>query len=81
MRKEFQSGQQVLLFNSRLKFLSRKLKSRWSKPFVITQVFPYGNVELSHQKKGNFKVNGQRLKPYFSGEVDKCKEITILKAP
>ena len=39
--------------------------------FVITQVFPYGNVELSHLEKGNFKVSGQRLKLYFSGEVDK----------
>ena len=37
-------------------------------------------MELAHPEKGNFKVNGQRLKPYFSGEVDKCKEITILKA-
>ena len=81
MRKEFQPGQQVLLFNSRLKLFSGKLESRWSGPFVITQVFPYGSVELSHPKKGNFKVNGQRLKLYFSGEVDKCKEITILKTP
>ena len=36
MRKEFQPRQQVLLFNSRLKLFLGKLKSRWSKPFVIT---------------------------------------------
>ena len=35
MRKEFQQGQQVLIFNSRLKLFPRKLKSRWSGPFVI----------------------------------------------
>ena len=28
VRKEFEPGQQVLLFNSRLKLLSQKLKSR-----------------------------------------------------
>ena len=55
----------MLLFNSRLKFFPRKLKSRWLGPFVITQVFPYGNVELTHPEKGTFKVNGQRVKPYF----------------
>ena len=57
-KKEFQPGQQVLIFNSRLNLFLGKLKSKWSEPFVITQVFPFGNVELSHPKKGNFKVNG-----------------------
>ena len=33
VRKEFESGQRVLLFNSRLKLFPRKLKSRWSGPF------------------------------------------------
>nr|GFA52143.1 hypothetical protein [Tanacetum cinerariifolium] len=43
----FNIGDRVLLFNSRLKILSGKLKSRWSGPFTISQVFPYGTVELS----------------------------------
>ncbi|GJR80870.1 reverse transcriptase domain-containing protein [Tanacetum coccineum] len=43
----FNVGVQALLFNSRLKIFSGKLKSRWSGPFTITQVFPYGTVELS----------------------------------
>ncbi|GJU23817.1 reverse transcriptase domain-containing protein [Tanacetum coccineum] len=43
----FNVGDQVLLFNSRLKMFSGKLKSRWSGPFTISQVFPYGTVELS----------------------------------
>ena len=51
---EFQSGQQVLLFNSRLKLFPGKLKSRWSSPFVTTQVFPYGSVELTHLEKRYF---------------------------
>ncbi|GJU64684.1 reverse transcriptase domain-containing protein [Tanacetum coccineum] len=43
----FNVGDQVLLFNSRLKMFSGKLKSRWSGPFTIAHVFPYGTVELS----------------------------------
>ncbi|GJV02902.1 putative reverse transcriptase domain-containing protein [Tanacetum coccineum] len=52
----FNVGDQVLLFNSRLKIFSGKLKSRWSEPFTITQVFPYGIVELSQNSRPNFKV-------------------------
>ncbi|GJZ87196.1 reverse transcriptase domain-containing protein [Tanacetum coccineum] len=33
--------------HSRLKILSGKLKTRWSGPFTITKVFPYGTIELS----------------------------------
>nr|GEX27425.1 reverse transcriptase domain-containing protein [Tanacetum cinerariifolium] len=43
----FNVGDQVLLFNSRLKIFSGKLKTRWSGPFTITQVFSYGTIELS----------------------------------
>ncbi|GKB39934.1 reverse transcriptase domain-containing protein, partial [Tanacetum coccineum] len=39
----FNVGDQVLLFNSRLKIFSGKLKSRWSGPFPVVQVLlPYG---------------------------------------
>ncbi|GJU92361.1 reverse transcriptase domain-containing protein [Tanacetum coccineum] len=62
-------GDRVLLFNSRLKIFSGKLKSRWSGPFTIVQVFPYGTVELSQNSGPNFKVNGHRLKHYFGGDV------------
>ncbi|GKA86790.1 reverse transcriptase domain-containing protein [Tanacetum coccineum] len=51
----FNIGDQVLLFNSRLKIFSGKLKSHWSRPFTITQVFPYGTVELSQNSRPNFK--------------------------
>nr|GEU99534.1 reverse transcriptase domain-containing protein [Tanacetum cinerariifolium] len=43
----FNVGDQVLLFNSRLKIFLGKLKTRWSGPFTVTQVFPYGTAELS----------------------------------
>nr|GFA86860.1 reverse transcriptase domain-containing protein [Tanacetum cinerariifolium] len=65
----FNVGDQVLLFNSRLKILSGKLKTRWSGPFTIVKVFPYGTVELSQADGPNFKVNGHRIKHYFGGDV------------
>nr|GEV47773.1 DNA-directed DNA polymerase [Tanacetum cinerariifolium] len=43
----FNVGDRVLLFNSRLKIFSGKLKTHWSGPFTITHVFPYGTVDLS----------------------------------
>nr|GEV66570.1 reverse transcriptase domain-containing protein [Tanacetum cinerariifolium] len=65
----FNVGDQVLLFKSRLKIFSRKLKTRWSGPFTIAQVFPYGTVELSQPGGLNFKVNGHRVKHYFGGDI------------
>ncbi|GKA86322.1 reverse transcriptase domain-containing protein [Tanacetum coccineum] len=43
----FNVGDRVLLFNSRLKIFSGKLKTRWSGPFTITKVFLYRTLELS----------------------------------
>nr|GEY25942.1 reverse transcriptase domain-containing protein [Tanacetum cinerariifolium] len=65
----FNVGDQVLLFNSRLKIFSGKLKTRWSRPFTIAQVFPYGSVDLSQPDGPNFKVNGHRVKHYFGGDI------------
>ncbi|GJR77377.1 reverse transcriptase domain-containing protein [Tanacetum coccineum] len=65
----FNVGDRVLLFNSRLKIFSRKLKTRWSGPFTITKVFPYGTIELSQPDGPNFKVNGHRVKHYFGGDL------------
>nr|GEW15883.1 DNA-directed DNA polymerase [Tanacetum cinerariifolium] len=65
----FNVGDRVLLFSSCLKIFSGKLKTRWSGPFTITKVFPYGTVELSQPDGPNFKVNGHRVKHYFRGDV------------
>ena len=45
-RKEFQVGQKVLLYNSRLRLMLSKLRSRWMVPFIVTNVFPFGVVEI-----------------------------------
>nr|GEW95739.1 reverse transcriptase domain-containing protein [Tanacetum cinerariifolium] len=65
----FNVGDRVLLFNSRLKIFLGKLKTRWTGPFTIAKVFPYGTVELSQTDGPNFKVNGHRLKHYFGGDI------------
>lgn len=64
--KTFSIGQKVLLFNSRLRLFPGKLRSKWIGPFVVTNVFPYGAVQIQSLKTGHeFKVNGHRLKPYY----------------
>nr|GEY41049.1 reverse transcriptase domain-containing protein [Tanacetum cinerariifolium] len=65
----FNVGDQVLLFNSRLKIFLGKLKTRWTGPFTVAHVFPYGTIELSQADGLNFKVNSHRLKHYFGGDI------------
>ncbi|KAG7599394.1 Ribonuclease H-like superfamily [Arabidopsis suecica] len=67
--KDFKAGDQVLLFNSRLKLFPGKLKSRWSGPFTIKEVLPFGAVSLFAKDGSEFKVNGQRLKKYLADSV------------
>ncbi|KAL5554123.1 hypothetical protein UlMin_041524 [Ulmus minor] len=76
--RNFEVGQQVLLFNSRLKLFPGKLKSRWSGPFIITQISPFGAVELEDKSGRRFKVNGQRVKQYWGEMVDRAKTTTLL---
>nr|GEY17445.1 reverse transcriptase domain-containing protein [Tanacetum cinerariifolium] len=64
----FNVGDQVLLFNSRLKIFSGKLKSRWSSSFTIAEIYPYGTAKLVHPDGCNFKVNCHRLKHYHEGD-------------
>nr|GEV41643.1 reverse transcriptase domain-containing protein [Tanacetum cinerariifolium] len=75
----FNVGDRVLLFNSRLKIFSGKLKTQWSGPFTITKVFPYGTVELSQPEGPNFKVNGHRVKHYFGGDIPQWIDPKFLK--
>ncbi|CAN6547343.1 unnamed protein product [Malus baccata var. baccata] len=64
--KTFAIGQKVLLFNSRLRLFPGKLRSKWVGPFIVTNVFPHGVVQIkSLRTQQEFKVNGHRLKPYY----------------
>ncbi|GKD50440.1 reverse transcriptase domain-containing protein [Tanacetum coccineum] len=65
----FNVGDRVFVFNSRLKIFSGELKTRWTGPFTVAQVFSYGTVKLSQTDGANFKVNGHSLKHYFGGDI------------
>ena len=41
-------GDLVLLFNSRLRLFPGKIKSKWTGPYLVTQLFPQGAVELEN---------------------------------
>nr|GFA19393.1 reverse transcriptase domain-containing protein [Tanacetum cinerariifolium] len=65
----FNVGDQVLLFNSRLKIFSGKVKSRWTGPFTIAEIYPYDTAKLIYPDGCNFKVNCHRLKHYYGGDL------------
>ncbi|XP_062103798.1 uncharacterized protein LOC133814911 [Humulus lupulus] len=63
-------------------FEEGKLKTRWSGPFLVVKVYPYGAVELHEEGSGReFKVNGQRIKHYWGGEVERNKCLISLDDP
>ncbi|XP_022873105.1 uncharacterized protein LOC111392056, partial [Olea europaea var. sylvestris] len=62
-RKAFFVGQKVFLFHLCLKLFLGKLHSRYIGPFVVTNVFPYGAVEIkSLQTEKEFKEKVAYLK-------------------
>nr|GFC12527.1 reverse transcriptase domain-containing protein [Tanacetum cinerariifolium] len=77
----FNVGDQVLLFNSRLKIFSGKLKSRWSGPFTISEIHPYGTAKLIHPDGCNFKMNCHRLKHYHGGDPPPLEILDVTTFP
>ena len=65
LRREFKAGDQILLFNSRLKLFPGKLKSKWSGPYTVVGSTTFGAVTLKTSNGEEFKANGQRLKQYL----------------
>ncbi|XP_072084558.1 uncharacterized protein [Arachis hypogaea] len=77
-RREFRAGDQVFLYNSRLRLMSGKLRSKWDGPYVVEKVEPYGVVHLSHPSSPTFfKVNAHCLKLYHGAKVKNNKELEI----
>ncbi|XP_009789162.2 uncharacterized protein [Nicotiana sylvestris] len=84
LKSEFKSSDLVLLFNSRLKLFSGKLKSKWSSPFKVVDVSPFGAVELeSEDGLRTFKVNVQRVKHYLGtdGEKHLVEQLALKDGP
>jgi transposase InsO family protein len=66
LRKTFDVGQNILLYNSRLHLFPGKLRSRQSGSFIVKHVYPYGAFDIENPKNDNvFKVNEHHLKVYF----------------
>ncbi|XP_073024248.1 uncharacterized protein [Primulina eburnea] len=80
VRRTFELGQQVLLYNSRLRLFPGKLKSRWTGPFIVEAVQPYRAIKLKCNDGRTFKVNGQRVKHYFGDEVRNMDNISLAKS-
>jgi len=71
----------VLLFSSGLKLFLRKLRSRWSGPFQVHKVYPYGEIEIFSEETRSFKLNGQRLKVYNAREFVEVEATLALDDP
>ena len=67
-KREFNVGDYVLLYNSRLRFFAGKLLSKWEGPYVVEEVYRSGAIKINNTE-GNCPrvVNGQRIKHYISG--------------
>ncbi|RDX73479.1 hypothetical protein CR513_46913, partial [Mucuna pruriens] len=84
LRKDFYIDQKVLLSNSILKLITSKLRSRWDGPFVITNIFPHGVVQLKEEHTNRtFQVNGHQVKPFIEGPapIGEHTEIISLVEP
>ena len=46
MMREFKAGEQVLLYNSKLKLFPGKLKSRWNGPYTVVTSTTFGEITL-----------------------------------
>ncbi|KAI5410259.1 hypothetical protein KIW84_055669 [Lathyrus oleraceus] len=65
-----------------LKLFPGKLKSKWSGPFRVKEVKEYGAIVIEDmEKKESWTVNGQRLKVYLGGHVDRGSCAISLDAP
>ncbi|XP_013601086.1 PREDICTED: uncharacterized protein LOC106308468 [Brassica oleracea var. oleracea] len=76
LKREFKEGDQVLLYNYRLKLFPGKLKSRWSGPFKVKEVRPYGAIVLWSTDGRYLTVNGQKT-PTKKAKLSKGKAVAV----
>ncbi|XP_025664793.1 uncharacterized protein [Arachis hypogaea] len=77
-RREFRVGDLVLLYNSRLRLMPGKLRSRWEGPYRVEKAEPYGVFHLSHPSSATIlKVNGHHLKLYHREKMKSNKEVEV----
>ncbi|XP_052623834.1 uncharacterized protein LOC128129239 [Lactuca sativa] len=57
-------------------------RSRWMGPFVVTNVFDHGAIEIISEKIGkNFKVNSQLLKAFYEGFQVMNENVELVEVP
>jgi hypothetical protein len=83
-KKEFNPGDQVLLFNSKVRLFGHvKLRSKWERPYKVVNSPSHRAVTLQDDEGTLFKVNGQRLKIILepNKESEDLDEIDFLCFP
>ena len=73
-KPDFVVGDLVVLFNSRLRTFLRKIRSKWTDPLLITQVFSHGAFQLENKEGTGFKVNEKPIKINL-GHAEKANEV------
>jgi hypothetical protein len=82
LRRAFQVGELVFLFNSRLKLFSGKLRSRWTGPYQVQKIFDHGAVEIWSERTGAFTLNGHIVKHYRRDEpFEEGVNVSLSNAP
>ena len=67
-KREFNVGDYVFLYNSRLRFFAGKILSKWEGPYVIEEVYRPGAIKINNFEGTSPRVvNDQRIKHYISG--------------
>lgn len=66
--RTFFTGQKVLLYKSRLRLFCRKLKPRWTGPYLVKKVYDHGLVAIQNIDTGIIsKVQDHRLELFHEG--------------
>ena len=75
-KREFNVGDHVLLYISRLRFFAGKLLPKWEGPYIIEEVYRSNAIKINNAEGTNPKVvNGQIIKHYISGNPIMLKPI------
>ena len=78
--KGVQAGDQVLLFNSKVKLFGEgKLRSKWKGPYTVVNTSSHGAITIQDDEGNTFKVNSQRLKVFLEPLYNTKEKIDVIK--
>jgi hypothetical protein len=65
-----------------LKLFPEKLRSHWNRPFVVSNIFSYGAIEITCLEINKMlKFNGHQLKTFYEGWTVKLTASVELAKP